>query len=157
MNRREIKKNRIAFKIWTAVPRVEKYKIGAAVQILETISALFYFATIHIREVSHKYNDSFTIGQPTISVTGHWRIHSYSKKGEPSCRCKLCDGRVRREWMEYGKRSIIEVFFMKNLRLLYGHSKSFWKRSLWACFEIFGPSHLKFILVWMLLIVWGNY
>ena len=32
MNRREIK-NRIAFKIWTAVPRVENYKIGAAVQI----------------------------------------------------------------------------------------------------------------------------
>ena len=30
-------KNRIAFKICTAVPRVEKYKIGAAVQILETV------------------------------------------------------------------------------------------------------------------------
>ena len=34
MHRRGIK-NRIAFKIWTAVPRVEKYEIGAAVQILE--------------------------------------------------------------------------------------------------------------------------
>ena len=32
MNRCEIK-NRIAFKILTAVPRAEKYKIGAAVQI----------------------------------------------------------------------------------------------------------------------------
>ena len=32
MNHREIK-NRISFEIWTAVPRVEKYKIGAAVQI----------------------------------------------------------------------------------------------------------------------------
>ena len=32
MNRRQIK-NRIAFKIWTAVTRVEKYEIGAAVQI----------------------------------------------------------------------------------------------------------------------------
>ena len=32
-DRRDIKKNRIAFKIWTAVPRVEKYKIGEAVQI----------------------------------------------------------------------------------------------------------------------------
>ena len=37
MNRREIKKNRTAFKIGTAVPRVEKYKIGAAVKILVTI------------------------------------------------------------------------------------------------------------------------
>ena len=36
MNHREIK-NRIAFKIGFAVPRVEKYKIGTAVQILETI------------------------------------------------------------------------------------------------------------------------
>ena len=36
MNRREIK-NRLAFKIWTAFPRVEKYKISAAVQNLETI------------------------------------------------------------------------------------------------------------------------
>ena len=29
-DRRDIKKNRIAFKIWTAVPCVEKYKIGTA-------------------------------------------------------------------------------------------------------------------------------
>ena len=42
MNRREIKKNRIAFKILTAVPRVEKYKIGTAVQILETIRFILF-------------------------------------------------------------------------------------------------------------------
>ena len=36
MNRRKIK-NRIAFKIWTAVPGEERYKIGAVGQILETI------------------------------------------------------------------------------------------------------------------------
>ena len=43
MNRRKIKKNRIAFKIWTADPRVEKYKIGAVVaQILETIRFILF-------------------------------------------------------------------------------------------------------------------
>ena len=36
MNRLEIK-NRIAFKIWTAVPGEERYKIGAVGQNLETI------------------------------------------------------------------------------------------------------------------------
>ena len=41
MNRREIK-NRITFKIWTAVPRLEKYKTGAAVQILETIRFILF-------------------------------------------------------------------------------------------------------------------
>ena len=41
MNRRKIK-YRIAFKIWTAVPRFEKYKIGAAVQILETIRFILF-------------------------------------------------------------------------------------------------------------------
>ena len=51
MNRREIK-NRIAFKIWTIVPRVEKYKIGAAaVQILGTIRFILF------------RDDSFTRGQ----------------------------------------------------------------------------------------------
>ena len=39
---RNNKKNRIAFKIWTAVPRVEKYRIGAAVQILETIRFILF-------------------------------------------------------------------------------------------------------------------
>ena len=59
-------KNRIAFKIWTAVPRVEKYKIGAAaVQILETTRFILFrddsftrsvkYATILLREVSHQY------------------------------------------------------------------------------------------------------
>ena len=43
MNRREIKKNRIAFKIWTAVPGKEKYKIGAVGQILETIRFISLF------------------------------------------------------------------------------------------------------------------
>ena len=42
MNRREMK-NRIAFKIWTAVPNVEKYKtVAAAVQILETICFILF-------------------------------------------------------------------------------------------------------------------
>ena len=64
MNRREMK-NRIAFKIWTAVPRVEKYKIGAALQILETIRFILFrddiyeklvkYSTIHLREVRHQY------------------------------------------------------------------------------------------------------
>ena len=61
---REIK-NRIAFKIWTAVPRVEKYKIGAAVGILETIRFILFranlfrtersvkYATVHLRMPSH--------------------------------------------------------------------------------------------------------
>ena len=58
MNRREIE-NQIAFKIWTAVPRIERYKIGSAVQILETdLFSFIYersvkYATIHSREVSH--------------------------------------------------------------------------------------------------------
>ena len=42
MNSRELKKNRIAFKIWTTVSRVEKYKIAAAVQISETIRIIFF-------------------------------------------------------------------------------------------------------------------
>ena len=61
VNRREIKKNRKAFKIWTAFPRVEKYKIGAAVQIFETIRFIEFryersvkYATIHLREVSNR-------------------------------------------------------------------------------------------------------
>ena len=44
--------SRIAFKIWTAVPRVEKYA----------------------SQVSQICDDSFTRGQPLISVTGHWRV-----------------------------------------------------------------------------------
>ena len=40
MNRREMKKK--TFKIWTAVSPVEKYKIGAAVQILETIRIILF-------------------------------------------------------------------------------------------------------------------
>ena len=43
--------DRIVFKIWTAVPRVEKYKIGPAVQIIETIR-IIKFRDVHIREVS---------------------------------------------------------------------------------------------------------
>ena len=65
-------------KIWTAAPRVEKYKTGAAVQILETIR--FYFATIHLREeVSQICDVPLTRGQPPISLTGHWRILSYTE------------------------------------------------------------------------------
>ena len=44
-------KNRIAFKIWAAVPHVEKYKTVAAVQILETICFILF------------HNDSSTRGQ----------------------------------------------------------------------------------------------
>ena len=54
MNRREIKKNRIAFKIWTAVPRVENHKIGAADQIWETIRFILFC------------DDSFTRGQSNM-------------------------------------------------------------------------------------------
>ena len=77
MNRREIKKKRVVFKIEIGAPRGEKYKIGAAVQILETIR-FFHFTTIHLREVSQICDDSFTRGQPPISVAGHWRILSYA-------------------------------------------------------------------------------
>ena len=52
MNRREIK-NRIAFKIWTAFPRVEKYKIGSAVQILETIRFILFRDDSFTREQSN--------------------------------------------------------------------------------------------------------
>ena len=45
------KQKRIAFKVWTAVPCVEKYKIGAAVQILEII----HFFLILRRFISVKY------------------------------------------------------------------------------------------------------
>ena len=67
MNRREIKtkQKRLAFKISTAVPGVEKYKISAAVYVLETICFILF------------RDDSFTRGQPPISMTGHWRILSY--------------------------------------------------------------------------------
>ena len=61
-----ILENRIAFKIWTTVPHVEKYKIGAAVQILETI------------RLNLVRDDSLTRSQSPISVTGHWRILSYT-------------------------------------------------------------------------------
>ena len=51
MNRRELK-NRIAFKIWTVVTRVEKYNTcAAAVQILVTIGFISF------------RDDSFTSGQ----------------------------------------------------------------------------------------------
>ena len=53
MNRREVKKQ-IAFKIWTAVLRLEKYKIGSGVQILETICFILF------------RNDSFTRGQSNM-------------------------------------------------------------------------------------------
>ena len=49
------------------------------------------YATIHLREVSQICDDnSFTRGQPLISVTGHWRSLSYDnfracKKGTKFC------------------------------------------------------------------------
>ena len=70
MNRHELKrhelKNGIAVEIWTEVHRVEKYKIGAAVQTLETIRFILFrdaslkdvsqiYATIHLRQVTHQY------------------------------------------------------------------------------------------------------
>ena len=62
MNRHEIKKNRIAFKISTAVACVEKYAV--VVQILEPNRFILF------------RDDSSTRGQPPISVTGHWRLLS---------------------------------------------------------------------------------
>ena len=52
----------LAFKIWTAVPRVEKYTISAVVQILEIIPFILC------------RDDSFMRGQPPISVTGHYGL-----------------------------------------------------------------------------------
>ena len=74
MNRREIK-NRITVKIWAAVRRVEKYKIGAAVQILETIRFILFFATIHSQDVSQIRDDSFTKGYTNIR---DWPLLAYS-------------------------------------------------------------------------------
>ena len=73
MNRREIR-NRIAYKFSTTVPRVEKYKVGAAVQILETTRFIL------VRD------DLFTTGQPSISVTGHWRILTYPPPSLRTCK-----------------------------------------------------------------------
>ena len=46
--------DRIGLKIRTAVPRVEKYKIGAAIQILETIHLILF------------HNDSLARGQSNM-------------------------------------------------------------------------------------------
>ena len=63
MNRRKMK-NRIAFQIWTAVPRVENYNLRRGSDFrdypLYSISRLIYersvkYATIQLREVSHQY------------------------------------------------------------------------------------------------------
>ena len=54
MNRREIKKTLIAFKIWTAVRGEEKSYIGAVGQILETIRFIPF------------RDDSFMRGQSNI-------------------------------------------------------------------------------------------
>ena len=43
------------------------------------LSDLFYFATIHLREVRQICDDLFTRVQPPSSVTGHWRILSFVK------------------------------------------------------------------------------
>ena len=61
MNRRKIK-NRIAFKIWTAVTRVEKYNTCAAVQILVTI------CFISFRDAS------FTRGQSNLRLFIYVRL-----------------------------------------------------------------------------------
>ena len=96
MNRREIKKNRITFKIWTAVPRIEKYKIGAAAQILETIRFILF-----INERSVKYvTIHITRAQPLISVTDHWRILSYVCAKKPA---------------DYAYASALFVYAKKNL------------------------------------------
>ena len=60
MNRREIKK-RTAFKIGTAVPGEEKYKIGAVGQIIETIRFILFC------------DNSFTRGQSNIRRFSHER------------------------------------------------------------------------------------
>ena len=65
MNRCKIKKKRIDFKIRIAVPRLEKYKIGEAVETIRFI----YFRAIHLREVSQICDDSFTRGQPLVSAS----------------------------------------------------------------------------------------
>ena len=54
MNRRKIKKNRIALKIWTAVTRVEKYNTCAAIQIIVTICFISFC------------DDSFTWGKSNL-------------------------------------------------------------------------------------------
>ena len=43
---------------------------------------MLYFVPIRLREVSQICDDSFTRGQPLISVTGQWRILSYVPVGQ---------------------------------------------------------------------------
>ena len=81
MNRHDLKrhelKNGIAVEIWTEVHRVEKYKIGAAVQTLETIRFIL-FRDASLKDVSQIYATIHLVrGQPPISLTDHWRFLSY--------------------------------------------------------------------------------
>ena len=75
MNRREIN-NRVK---------------NIAVQILETI-----------RFISFR-DDSFTKGQPPISVTGHWRILSNAKSIRPWCKViikKITTSIIHDNWLD---------------------------------------------------------
>ena len=77
MNRGEIKKNPLKSEPQSLalknIKLVKRFRF-------QRLFALFHFATIHLREVSQIFDNSFTRGQPPISVTGHWRILS--------CACK---------------------------------------------------------------------
>ena len=76
MNRREIKQNCEPLK---SEPQSFALKNIKSVQRIrfERLSALSYFATIHLQEGSQICDVSFTRVQTPISVTGHWRILSH--------------------------------------------------------------------------------
>ena len=70
--------------------RVEKYKVGAAVQILETTRFIL------VRD------DLFTTGQPSISVTGHWRILSIMLAGKnalASVALESCKSEIKQRFL----------------------------------------------------------
>ena len=80
MNRREIKKTGYPLKPEPQSLALKNIKSVQQRFRCERLTALFYFD--HVREVIQICDDSFTIGQPPVSVTGHWRILSYVKVGE---------------------------------------------------------------------------
>ena len=57
---------------------MKNYKIGAAVQVLETIRFILLRDNSVTRGQTNVRHDSFTRGQPPVSVTGRWRILSYT-------------------------------------------------------------------------------
>ena len=65
--------------IWTAIPRIEKYKIGTAVQILDTIRFIIFYADLYTRGQS---NMRRLIYERSVTNIRDWSL-AYS------CMCRL--------------------------------------------------------------------